>query len=120
MVSYIFYRNNYFGRMAEEEFLRIRIKAGAYIDRVTFGRVTESLPSGIQEQAKLALCSVADEMLLTEQGGPISAESNDGISVTYVASVSKVRSDAQRLQDAASLFLNDTGLMYRGCSYAGL
>ena len=63
---------------------------------------------------------MADAYLLQEHGGGVAAETNDGISVTYVAGAG-VKSEGRRLYEAAALFLANTGLLYRGVdSYAGL
>ena len=41
-------------------------------------------------------------------------ETNDGVSVTYVAGISNSKSEGRRLYEAAALFLGPTGLLYRG------
>ena len=50
-----------------------------------------------------------------ENGGDISSETNDGISVTYAAKVQQT--ERQRLYDAAAAHLAWTGLLYRGCCF---
>ena len=47
-----------------------------------------------------------------ERGGAVTAESNDGVSVTYAA---PTQSEERRLYNAAALHLGNTGLLYRGC-----
>ena len=44
----------------------------------------------------------------------MASETNDGVSVTYVAGVSNAKTDDQRLQEAVVLYLAHTGLLYRG------
>lgn len=113
-VDYEFYVQTFKGKMDEADFERLNVKASAYLDRVTFGRINDSLPEDVQQKVRLALCEVADTFLLNEQGGGIASETNDGISVTYVSG-SKALTDAQRLNSAVSLYLGGTGLLYRGC-----
>lgn len=104
------------GVMKEADFRRLVRQASAYLDRITFGRI------GAEEWrdvAANACCAVAEAMRYIEQGGDKTAESNDGVSVTYAARAA--RTDAQRLREAAGLWLDDTGLLYRGVGgYAGL
>ena len=57
---------------------------------------------------------MTDALHLNEQGGGIASETNDGISVNYVAGVSKAKTDNERLWEAAVLHLGCTGLLYRG------
>ena len=57
---------------------------------------------------------MADAYLLNEQGGGIASETNDGVSVTYVAGISNSKTEGRRLYEAAALFLGPTGLLYRG------
>lgn len=112
-VDYDFYLQVYKGKMTQEDFERLSVKASAYLDYVTFGRINDALPDSVQQKVKLALCEVVDTYLLNEQGGGIASESNDGISVTYVSS-SNAKTDTQRLYSAVSLYLGGTGLLYRG------
>lgn len=111
-----FYVAEYRGLMAEADFCRLARQASAYLDRITFGRI------GAEEWADVAAnacCAVAEAMRCIEMGGDKAAETNDGISVTYAARAA--RSDGQRLREAAGLWLDDTGLLYRGVdSYAGV
>lgn len=112
-VDYIFYSQTFKGKTSEADFGRLSIKATAYLDRVTFDRITDDLTDTTATKAKLAFCEVIDTLLLNEQGGGVTAESNDGVSVTYVASKT-ARTDTQRLRDAVGLYLSGTDLLYRG------
>ena len=113
-VTYEFYYGIYCGRMSREDFDRLAIYASAYLDELNMGRTAGELPAETQEKAKMALCAVADAYRLNEQGGGVASETNDGISVTYVAGVSNTKTDGRRLYEAAALFLGPTGLLYRG------
>ncbi len=109
--DFSYYQTEYAGTMKQADFLRLARRASAYLDTLTFGRVSQYADTTrIQD----ACCSVADAMLLNENGGGIASESNDGISVNYIAGVSKAKTDDQRLYEAAALYLAGTGLLYRG------
>ena len=113
--DYIYYKESYLGKMKEREYSRLARKASAYLDRVTFGRLERiNLPAEVKGKVKDACCAVADAYLLNEKGGGIASETNDGISVEYVAGISNTKTDDQRLNDAARLYLAGTGLLYRG------
>lgn len=113
-VTYEFYCGIYYGRMSREDFDRLAIYASAYLDELTMGRTAGEIPAATEERVKMALCAVADAYLLQEQGGGVASETNDGISVTYVAGISNAKTEGRRLYEAAALFLGPTGLLYRG------
>lgn len=113
-VDYKYYTETFHGKMTEADFERLSVYASAYLDELTFGKISAELDSDTKDKAKRAFCAVADAYRLNEQGGGIAAESNDGISVTYVAGVSNAKTDGRRLYEAAALFLSSTGLLYRG------
>ena len=112
--EYEYYKGSYYGKMAEEDFVRLSRQASAYLDNVCFGRIADVTDEAIMAKVKDACCAVADAYLLNENG-IVSQETNDGISVTYVRSVSNTLTDEQRLYQAAFLYIGNTGLMYRGC-----
>ena len=112
--DYTYYSTEYGGAMPESEFKRLSRQASAYLDSVTFERIAPELPTALMGKVKDACCAVADAYLLNEQGGGIASETNDGISVTYVAGVSNAKTENQRLREAAALYLGGTGLLYRG------
>ena len=85
-VDYDFYCGVFHGKMPREDFERLSVYAAAYLDAY----------------------------LLNEQGGGIASETNDGVSVTYVAGISNSKTEGRRLYEAAALFLGPTGLLYRG------
>lgn len=113
-VDYHFYVGVFRGQMAEADFNRLAVYASAYLDELTMGRTAGELSAEIEDKAKMALCAVADAYRLNEQGGGVASETNDGISVTYVAGISNAKTDGRRLYEAAALFLGPTGLIYRG------
>lgn len=113
-VDYNFYIGVFRGRMSEADFERLAVYASAYLDELTMGRTDRELPAETEEKAKMALCAVADAYQMNEQGGGVASETNDGISVTYVAGVGSAKTEGRRLYEAAALFLGSTGLLYRG------
>ena len=113
-VDYQFYKDIFHGQMSEADFSRLSVYAAAYLDDATMCRTAGPLPEATMQRAKMALCAVTDAYLLNEQGGGIASETNDGISVTYVAGVGAAKSEGRRLYEAAALFLGNTGLLYRG------
>lgn len=112
--DFTYYAGEYGGTMPEADYRRLSRDASAYLDRATFHRIDSNQPDQIMEKVRAACCAVADAYLLNEQGGGVAAETNDGISVTYVAGISNAKTDDQRLRDAAALYLAHTGLLYRG------
>ena len=113
--DYTYYTEVYGGAMPETDFDRLARRASAYLDGVTFGRIQAEMPEVILTKVKDACCAVADAYALNEKGGGIAAEENDGVRVSYVAGVSKAKTDNERLCEAALLYLGNTGLLYRGC-----
>lgn len=112
--DYTFYRQDYRGEREETEFERLSVRAAAYLDTLTMGRINRpDLPPSVVHKAKLALCACIDELAEIEAGS-IVAESNDGVSVTYARSG---ETDERRLFKAASAYLLTTGLLYRGCCF---
>ena len=107
--DYLYYRDTYHGSLPEEEFERLSRRASAYLDQVTFGRITSAWAAG--EPVKDACCAVADEMFRAENPGTTS-RTVGAWSETYVSTES--RTPQQRLYDAAVLHLSMTGLLYRG------
>lgn len=113
-VDYQFYKETFHGQMNESDFARLSVYASAYIDELTMGRVSDQLSENTMQRVKMAFCAVADAYHLNEQGGGVASETNDGISVTYVAGTGAAKSEDRRLYEAAVLFLAPTGLLYRG------
>ncbi|NFS12786.1 hypothetical protein FDE77_16355 [Clostridium botulinum] len=112
-VDYNFYKESYGGTSVPQgSFLRFSVKASAYIDKITFGRVKrlENIPT----EVKFAICSTMDCMKkIEDDGGVISSESEGNHSVSYVDGISTM-SEEKKLYETAILFLADTGLLYRG------
>lgn len=80
--EYEYYKDNYYGTMAEEDFKRLSRQASVYLDHVCFDRIADVTDEAILAKVKDACCAVADAYLMNENG-VVSQETNDGISVTY-------------------------------------
>lgn len=109
--DYSFYVETYRGTETEEQFDRMSVRAVAEVDRLTFGRAATA--TGLNLTAvKLAQCAVVDELAYMERGGEVTSESNDGVSRSYAAGAA--RSKAQRIADAARVYLAVTNLCFAG------
>lgn len=119
--SYDFYVGEYRGQITEEEFSEQIGRSSAYIQRITFGRSDLPELSGeIQEAVKLAACAVCDVRAaaarkLNETGGrEVTAENNDGYSVTYAVEQQGELQEAvlqRKSYAAAGDYLIPTGLL---------
>lgn len=109
--DFAFYSKTFYGNLDENEFNRLSIRARYEIDRITTGRASGAKGADL-EAVKYALCAVVDELYTIEQGGDIASESNDGISRSYASGAA--RSKAQRITEAARVYLDSTNLCFAG------
>lgn len=113
--DYTFYKNVYRGLLDEAAFGSFLLDASAALEMLTSGRIYRcELTDSDSAQVRLACCALVDTLKINEDGGGIASESNDGVTVNYVAGVSKAKTDDNRIFDAAARYLLDTGLLYRG------
>ena len=115
-VDYQYYRDTFHGSaMTEAEFPNAEIEAEAFVNAVTFGRLRrlDKIPDCVKD----AICSAADVMGEYSKGmeSDISAESNDGYSVTYKAAL-KSEECEKSMKAKVKRHLSGTGLMYGGRS----
>jgi len=104
--DYEFYTKEYGGMaIPEKAFTRLATEASFFIDRITFGRVTEPI-----DEVKLATCKVAEVLHRIERNDGKSSESDGSVSVTYDL---RTKNEV-RLNKAAVPYLAGTGLLYRG------
>lgn len=115
-VDYAYYSEVYGGTMLEEDFQRFSRQAAVYIDAATLNRASKAISTKSRQASKVkdACCAVAEAYFANEQGGGIASVDNDGYKETYIAGISKAKTDNERLYEAAVLHLGMTGLMYRG------
>lgn len=106
--DYEYYKVTYHGSLPEEDFDRLSRQASAYLNRVTFGRITGEWTAN--EAVKDACCAVAEELYRDDH--PVLASQTVGSwSQTYAVGQSSAK---VRLYEAVGLYLGHTGLMYRG------
>lgn len=106
-VGFDYYKDVFMGSdiTSLKDFKRYELRAISYIDKITFGRITE-----MTESIKCAVCSVCDALKKRSLRGGIKQEQNDGYSVTYCENKSPEYGD---LYMAASVFL-PSELLYKG------
>lgn len=106
LADYSYYTREYRGTQieAEAEFSALQIRAEAYINKITFGRADDS--NGV----KNAVCAVC-EVYAAEAKDRVSSETVGRHTVAYRENPKSLE---KRAYQAASLFLANTGLMYRG------
>ena len=91
------------GEVPEDKFYNLALKATKYIDKITFGRADEA-----DINVKYAVCAVMEEFQKEMRRYGISAESNDGYSISYIKN-----NGSENLYAAAKLFLPPE-LLYKG------
>ena len=87
-----------------EIFDRLKIKASAYVDKITFGRIT-----GVTDAVQNAVCAVCDVLYNASGHEGITSENNDG----YIVNYADEKAIQKQLYQAAALFL-PSELLYRG------
>lgn len=96
--DYTFYVDTYYGnQITEADFPRLVARASAYLDDAC------NMSGAPEEAIKKALCSVAEAWQINEQGGDVVSQSVGSWSKSYAQK--KTKTDEQRLNDAAKLYL---------------
>lgn len=106
-VGFDYYKDVFLGSdiTSQKDFKRLELRAISYVDKITFGRITE-----MTESVKCAVCSVCDVLKRREARGGIKKEQNEGYSVTYRETSG---GEYDNLYMAASVFL-PAELLYKG------
>lgn len=111
-VGLSFYTEQYGGtRIPAEAWQDFSRDAAAYVDTITFGRITDDLPVDTLERCRMAICAVAERDFQQSQGGEVASESLGRWSQTYVTTG---QSPSRRRYECARVYLENTGLLYRG------
>lgn len=97
--------------MTESDFEREILRASAYIDHITMGRIVPANLLRFQEKISLAACAVADECYMESKGGELASQTVGPWTKTYKGSG---KTSEQRKAEAAETYLLMTGLLYRG------
>lgn len=118
--EYEFYTEQYGGSLPEQEFQRMEVRAGYYLDTLTGNRL-RGHPERVTDAVKMAVCALVEELHQQEdvrKRGRVASFQNDGYSETLSYGRDS-RSDTRRLRDIAHLYLTGTGLLYRGARPCG-
>lgn len=117
-VDYQFYTDTYLGAaIASGDFDRLALRASEQINQITFQRAAEEVDEDNVALIKMATCAVAEEMNSIESAGGVDAVQSERVgnySVTYAQGSVKQQSSLERYANAARVYLDSTGLMYRG------
>lgn len=100
----IYYKEVYHGDVDVER--NDLMKAQAFVDRITFGRITQA-----DEKVKNAVCAAAELFSQEREAGNVTSESKDGYTVSFQQREEGAEGAAK--YRAAALFL-DPELLYRG------
>lgn len=132
--DYDFYYDTYRGTVSAEEFCRLAIRASAYLEYYTQGRVKDHAEL---EAVKMACCALVDRYQLIEDAqalsrqnvqagldadaGELQSESVGGYSRTFrssgdssLAALKTAEQARCGLADVVREYLANTGLLYRG------
>ena len=111
-VDYSFYEEDYHGdHIRPEAWFALSRDASAWLDAVTFGRVQDDLDEQTLHACRMAVCAAAEVFSQEQEGGTLTGETVGKWSRSYAADT---RSRGRKLYDAASAWLANTGLLYRG------
>lgn len=121
-VDYSYYTDTYLGNaVAPADFARLSVRASKHIDALTFNRaaaiITADTDADKVDAIKMATCAVCDELQKdadSDGRDNITAERVGNVSVSYGDSSEMAKTLASKINDAASLYLWETDLMYRG------
>lgn len=117
--DYTYYQNSFHGgAVSETAFPGLAVRASAFIDQMTFGRLRSA--EEIPVEIKLAVCAVAERMNTADRSGAadinaaVKSENNDGYSVSY-NDLSDIHQQLQLdYESAALLYLGGSPLLYAG------
>lgn len=114
-VDYSFYVENFGGsQVPERAWLSLELKAEKRLEHFSFGRTACDWQAKDWEQnAKCAICEMAEAMQKREVRGNIVSENNDGYSVSYQTEQTEEEFES-RLYQIASTYLMPSGLLYMG------
>lgn len=108
-IEYKFYTDSYGGtRISEKDWKRFSQKAYQRLKHFTFGNLPDNWEGEPWEnQAKCAVCEMAELIDLQETRQGKTREETDGYSVTFAIEKEQVR----KLYDVAYIYLGHTGMM---------
>ena len=105
IIDFDYYKNNFLGTLIPcEKFYHIEKKASAYVKNAILNKNSDIT------EVKDAICATCELIFNEEKRNGIKSENNDGYSVTY----SDNSCFAQKVYDIITIYLANTGLLYRG------
>lgn len=109
-VDFLYYKEVFKGTVIPSEtvFDGLEIKAQAYVDKITFGRITGEIAG--TEAVKNAICAACEMQFQYSGHEGVASESNDGYSVSYSGDE---KAAERAMYSAAKLFL-PSELLYQG------
>lgn len=117
--DYAFYTDTYLGTaIGIDEWPALALRASAYLDRLTFGRLKEG--AAITDDVRMAACAVAEvvqrhQTALAVRADGVKSENTDGYSVTWEDSAAgPAHYDAEQLAAADLYLLRSDPLRYAG------
>lgn len=114
-VDYDFYVERFEGsQVPERAWLSLELKAEKRLEHFTFGRTAgDWSKQDWKQNAKYAICEMAEAMQKRKVRGNIVSENNDGYSVSYQTEQTEEEFES-RLYQIASTYLMSSGLLYMG------
>jgi hypothetical protein len=117
--DYAYYTGTFLGAaITESAFPALALRASAVIDQITFGRAAVDYAATTNVNAiKNATCAVAEELERQDAQGNvdgIASESQGQYSVSYLANSNRSKSNLEKQQTVAALWLANTALMFAG------
>lgn len=121
-VDWAYYSTTYLGTaIAQGDFPALALRASAQVDFLTYDRaagvIAANTDAAMITKIKNATCAVAETLQAIAQSGGmdnIVSERVGNVSVAYGSTAQASLTNAQKVSQAASLYLGMTGLMYRG------
>jgi len=116
--DFTYYQNTYLGTViVETAFPQLALRASAVIDRITFNRAKDETIVANINSIKMAMCAVAEELKNQDASGGtdgITSEAVGSHSVSYSANSQRGKTNQDKLELAARLWLDGTYLMFGG------
>src|SRR5690349_13669745 len=120
--DFTYYSNTFLGTaIAETDFPRLALRASGVLDQLTFGRVapivTAATDTETIDKIKMATCEVAEELQREDSAGGadgLQSESQGQYSVSYGSNSSRSKTNKTKQNEAANLWLANTGLLFKG------
>ena len=113
-LDYDFYQVDWGGKVLEEDFTQLNIKATQIVDYYTFNRL-KNLET-IDDDVKYAICELIDEMhrLQATDGKEVASEKVGTYSISYAVNNDSEKSMQDKQKNIVKKWIGHTGLLYRG------